>query len=546
MLLSNVLIWMDRWAPIFVKRFRQLQNASTHLDKMRFKMKKMFILSSTVLSLLATNANAGLFDELKKVQGELEALSKAPSEGSSDSGIPSLNGMKLPGLGGSAAPSPSVGSSANASAAANDIESICGAWTKGRIDGARALKSLPGGNVSVLAADFSLPISDIDKTLANELRSDEKNPDVMSLELYNNAFETSVMNSFFSQFLGSAEKAKMLSIIKQTADAKAGFSAEKKKLKRDAQQAYGIALMYYANRGAKKENGMAYLRAASKSSAQETVIASYQRGHRAYFGIGEKRDLSKAATWMLKAYETIKERRRTGNSAAYQISDEFWQLVNGEFMNIVAEPNYARRQMYADLIAAEKSQRASAMSSLQSSGGASPDTRLIVSAYLIKKSRIKSKVFGSIGDENKQTIEQDRLKMFEQQIAADKQKNPEEFVMTDKTSDRELYAALESVKALDGSQKKIFNDATVEVANLTNEMKNVTTGMLAKFMGGSISVAQMDEAGPVWGSVKESCAMFDKLSAVLVKVGAPSVKVEFSEDTNAENSVVTLANNFDS
>jgi hypothetical protein len=105
MLLSNVLIWMDRWAPIFVKRFRQLQNASTHLDKMRFKMKKMFILSSTVLSLLATNANAGLFDELKKVQGELEALSKAPSEGSSDSGIPSLNGMKLPGLGGSAAPS---------------------------------------------------------------------------------------------------------------------------------------------------------------------------------------------------------------------------------------------------------------------------------------------------------------------------------------------------------------------------------------------------------------------------------------------------------
>ena len=54
---------------------------------------------------------------------------------------------------------------------------------------------------------------------------------------------------------------------------------------------------------------MSYLKAASKGDPRKAFIATYQLGHRAYFGIGEAQKLTQAATWTLKSYEAAEKRK---------------------------------------------------------------------------------------------------------------------------------------------------------------------------------------------------------------------------------------------
>ena len=125
------------------------------------------------------------------------------------------------------------------------------------------------------------------------------------------------------------------------ADKKVGFNTTAKAFKRDAQQAYGVILLYYQGIGANKSAGMKYLKAAAKSNPKKSFISTYQMGHRAYKGIDQPINLSTAANWMLKSYNAVQERQIKTDQfeSVLMLDPAFVSLVESEFISLVSEPS---------------------------------------------------------------------------------------------------------------------------------------------------------------------------------------------------------------
>ena len=487
---------------------------------------------------LSQTAHAGLFDDLNKMQKDLEKLQggimpEAPSAGGNTTGFSGMSGMSSDASGG--------GTSGDA-AAKDTVDAVCRAsWREGQVNAASIFKKLPKPNIQVLKSDFSIAPDKINSELNQAPNTSEQNADVASLELYENAFESGEIASLFSQFLNTVgSKADYMSIMKQAADAKSGFDTKKKAIKRDAQQAYGIMLLYYQSRGANASTGMSYLKAASKGDPTKAFIATYQLGHRAYFGIGEAQNLTKAANWMLKSYEAVENRKNADLRAqtAIPLSEGFIRLVTDEFMRLVSHPAYKRRAQYAELAQAAQSMQNDLAQSMQNAKGRSPSIIAITEAYLARESEINAKILRAIGQEAQATIEEQRVQKFVDDQSKDAEKF-NDYSYTSTNTLQFLVSALQNVKSLDATQKQKFSDAMGELALLTIEMNRITRHMVSQFASGNVDMMQMTVATPVFTSVKVTCNLYDALNNVGTKMGAPKAEVVFSSD--ADDTVINMA-----
>ena len=437
---------------------------------------------------------------------------------------------------------PSSGGICGGGAAAETVDCVCRSqFIEGRTDPNRIFKSLPKPNIQVLQPDFSIPVNQINTELNQPPRDNEKNPDVASLSIYKNAFESGMIASLFSQFLNtSGKKAEYMSILKQLADGDSGFDTKKKANKRDAQQAYGIMLLYYQSRGANVTRGLNYLKAAGKGDSKKAFIATYQLGHRAHFGIGESQNLSKAATWMLKSYEAVQERKNKELVAqtAIPLSQSFIKLVEDEFFNIVSNPNYSRREMYAELIQSARNMQAEMEQSMRDAKGRSPGVEAITRAYLRKESEINAKILRSIGEEDRAAIEEQRLQKFVDDQSKDTQKYSDYSYTSEKTR-QFLTTALKSLEKLDDGQKQKFTDAMRELALLSIEMDRIGKHLVSKVVSGELSFVQINLALPVFQSVNVTCNLYSDLNTVATKTGAPKADVVFNSD--AEDTVINMS-----
>ena len=502
--------------------------------------KKIVIFSAVSVATLFLSqiAYAGLFDDLKKLQQDLEQLQSGNMpEAPSGSGNTGALGM------GSAA----TGGDINADAAGEDtVRSACRAAMKeGKVNAAAIFKTLPKPNIQLLKSDFSTAPESINTELNLAPKANELNADVANLELYRNAFETGEIASLFSQFLDTVgNKADYMSIMKQVANAEKGYDAKKNVMKRDAQQAYGIMLLYYQSRGANASIGLDYLKASSKGDSTKAMIATYQLGHRAYMGIEEPRNLSKAASWMLKSYEAVEERKRSDMRAqtSVPLSEAFIQLVTGEFLNLVADPAYKNRELYADLIQMAQSAHESMAQSMQNAKGRSPGIEAITKAYLTRESQINASIMRAIGQDAQATIEEQRLQKFADDLSKDAEKYNDFYTETAGTREF-ILSGLKKIDSLDANQKQKFSDAMRELALLTIEMKRIERYMISQMVRGQIDIMQMTLAAPVFTSVKVTCKLYDALNDVGTKMGTPKADVVFSSD--AEDSVMNLGIKFE-
>jgi hypothetical protein len=499
---------------------------------------KQALIAMTAVVWLVTPVNAGLFDDLQKMQKDLQNLQsgnipKAPAAGGNATSSAGMSGMA----------SGASGTAMSGDAAAKDtVESVCRAsWREGQVKAASIFKKLPKPNIQVLKSDFSIAPDKINTELNQAPNTAEQNADVASLELYKNAFESGEIASLFSQFLNTVgNKADYMSIMKQAADAKSGFDTKKKAIKRDAQQAYGIMLLYYQSRGANASTGMSYLKAASKGDPRKAFIATYQLGHRAYFGIGEAQNLTKAATWMLKSYEAVENRKNADLRAqtAIPLSEGFIRLVTDEFMELVSHPGYKRREQYAELAQAAQSMQNDLAESMQNAKGRSPSVVAITESYLARESEINAKILRAIGQEEQATIEEQRVQKFVDDQSKDAAKY-NDYSYTSAKTRQFLVSALQNVKSLDSTQKQKFSDAMGELALLTIEMNRITRHMVSQFASGNVDMMQMTVATPVFTSVKVTCNLYDALNNVGTKMGAPKAAVVFSSD--ADDTVINMA-----
>jgi hypothetical protein len=491
---------------------------------------------------LVIPANAGLFDDLQKdlqkMQKQMEQMQSGNIQPSPfSSGNSNISSGMSTAVGGSA----SDGMCGNG-ATKETVDCVCqSTWREGYVDASGIFKKLPSANIQAIKPDFSVALDKINSELNQLPKASEQNTDVASLELYRNAFETGIIASLYSQFLETrGKKAAYMSIMKQVADAKSSFDTHRQAIKRDAQQAYGIMLLYYQSRGANASTGMAYLKAAGKGDPRKAFIATYHIGHRAYFGIGERRDLSKAASWMLKSYEAVEDRKLKDARAqtAIPLSEGFIRLVTDEFMSLVSEPDYARRELYADLINIGQAGQASLAKSMQDAKGRSPKIEAITKAYLRKESEINAKILRTIGQEERATIEEQRIQKFVDDQSKDAQKY-KDYSYTSNETRQFLINALKSVNTLEDSQKQEFSEAMRELALLTIEMDRINRHIITQFTSGKIDLMQVTVASEVFASVKITCKLYDDLNNIGTKVGAPKADVVF--DSDSEDTVINMA-----
>ena len=114
------------------------------------------------------------------------------------------------------------------------------------VNKAKVLKSLPSPNISLLGVISREILQRLMCCSTKPLDASTAGEDVLSLDWYKNAFESPEFAVVYSHFLKTKEKADLISQIKQVADKKAGFNTTAKAFKRDAQQAYGVILLYYS------------------------------------------------------------------------------------------------------------------------------------------------------------------------------------------------------------------------------------------------------------------------------------------------------------
>ena len=499
------------------------------------RVRRIIYLSFVAMLFQAGAAQAGLFDDLQKMQNQMKQLQQG-------------GGLKAPSTGGGGITMPSTGAVAGTQAGSAD-SGICGGESKkklecvcrsqfiegGQVNREKVLKNLPSANAGLLKADFSGDIQGLNARLNQPMDASNAGKDVLNLNWYTNAFESPEFSVVYDQLLRTTEKADMISQIKQAADKKAGFSESAQTMKRDAQQAYGVILLYYQGAGASASSGLKYLMAAAKSGPTKAFIATYQLGHRAFMGIGEKRNLSKAANWMLKSYEAIQARELKEKRAqtAMPINPAFANLVKEEFTSLVSQPDYARRKQYAQLMQQAEQMRQEMTQMVKDAKGQSPDLVAIERAYLTRLTEIHAMLLRAAGGAQKATALEERALKFKQDRDWSDEKSKDLRISMPGT-DEFINEVINGMGNMSAQQEKEFDAAMKSLAVLVTDMDQIGKSLLARFANGEISMGQMAANQKVLGSVSENCRMLALLNGELKKKGKPQVAIsDIGQDSDS-------------
>ena len=195
-------------------------------------------------------------------------------------------------------------------------------------------KKLAKPNLKNLEQSFGRSASQISSIVSTDtLPSLSILPDMTVLK---GAFESREVRFLFENFVNNRD-VNDLSIMLETSK-KSSFDAGVQKIANDAKFAYGIVHLFFSNAGANEDLGNKLIREAAK---KKQPGAAYLEGVRLYYGIGRNRDITQAVTWTLTARDAFD---------AMKLKTPMRDLVNAKFYQMVSDPEYPRRDMYAQLI----------------------------------------------------------------------------------------------------------------------------------------------------------------------------------------------------
>ena len=488
-------------------------------------MRSSIFASCAVLFFMSSHAHAGLFDDLQKMQNQMQQLQQG-------------GGLQAPNIGGPGLNLPSGAMSTGQTSAAGmgncggsdkkKLECVCRSTflEGGQVNKQAVIDRLPKANLALLGGDISGNLKDLNNNLMRPLDLTTSSDDVASLAWYKNAFETPEFAAVFAHFLRTTEKAETLSQIKQVADGNAGFDSKKKAFKKDAQQAYGIILMYYQKIGANASAALNYLKDAVKGDASRAFIATYQLGHRAYKGIEESRDLTKAATWMLKSYQSVEARELATERAQtmLRLNPAFSALVRQEFTSLVTEPDYKRRAQYTELAQLASQMREDLEKSVRDAKGQNPSLANIERAYLVRLGEVHVGLLKATGNAIKATALEERVLKFKQDRDWSDQDSKDLRVSMPGT-DQIMNEVTGGMGEMSVKQDEEFNNSIKDLALLVTDMDRIKMSLINRVSSGEITMMQLAAHPRVLQSVTDNCEMLDALNGELKKKGKPAAPI---------------------
>ena len=240
-------------------------------------------------------------------------------------------------------------------------------------------KKLAKSNLKNLEQSFGRSASQIASIVSTDtLPSLSIVPDMTILK---GAFESREVRLLFENFVNNRD-VNDLSIMLETSK-KSSFDSGVQKIANDAKFAYGIVHLFFSNAGANEDLGNKLIREAAK---KKQPGAAYLESVRLYYGIGRNRDITQAVTWILNSQNVLDEMK---------LKTPFRDLVNAKFYQMVSDPEYPRRDMYAQLIEMQKEMHANVMAEM------SADRPAIASIFLedaIELARMRADLLIDLGE----------------------------------------------------------------------------------------------------------------------------------------------------
>ena len=205
---------------------------------------------------------------------------------------------------------------------------------------------------------------------------------VPDMTILKGAFESREVRLLFENFVNNRD-INDLSIMLETSK-KSSFDESVKKMAKDAKFAYGIVHLFFSKAGANEDLGNRLVREAAK---KQQPGAAYIESVRFYYGVGRNRDTTQAVTWILNSQNVLDEMK---------LKTPFRDLVNAKFYQMVSDPEYPRRDMYAQLIEMQKEMHANLMNELEAPGRASVADWLVDDA--IELYRLRADLLIDLGE----------------------------------------------------------------------------------------------------------------------------------------------------
>ena len=158
---------------------------------------------------------------------------------------------------------------------------------------------------------------------------------VPDMAILKGAFESREVRLLFENFVNNRD-VNDLSIMLETSK-KSSFDAKVQKIANDARFAYGIAHLFFSEAGANEDLGNKLIWEAAKKGQ---LGAEYLVSLQVYHGIGRTRNITNAVAWAFKAQEKFK---------ALEIKTPIRELVDAKVHEMISDPEYPRRELYAQV-----------------------------------------------------------------------------------------------------------------------------------------------------------------------------------------------------
>jgi hypothetical protein len=412
----------------------------------------LFFLFVSLVIFITRSASAGFLDDLKDTLegavGEIEEPFDAKKKD------PGLNQEKKPAE--SSSTSPKNGKDIASSNAI--INFFC--------PPPKEPEKLPK-DMAGLESDFGKSASELADIFKNNNQA--KIPFILNLKQYNNAFDGPEIKEVFNNFVDSRDP-RYLALIREAS--LKNYSPMTWVRKADAMFAYGLVHVYYQNVGGNAEKGYKLIKKAAngenlKKGRDEFLHtqygATYIEGTRQYNGYGKDINLSKATTYMNKAYEVARNR-----------SDNLAKTVQAEFLRLILEPDFPHPKLFANLAKGADSMRQTLEQEFSSSARSANPVILQKSQKLAV---MRNNLLAEIGSISGMGKDLEEFKVRAKQLAS--QANPTNSVVKETIILGDGFT--KKLEKRMGSLKKLDEDGLIKLEAVHQENENLlyATGELA-------------------------------------------------------------------
>ena len=212
----------------------------------------------------------------------------------------------------------------------------------------KLIKNLPGANITNLEQDFGKSSNEIKKLLSS-IPNKINDPIVSSLNAFSGAFETKEIEALFSQFI-SKKDLNTLSQLREISGVKAGFSADKKQIKADANFAYGLIHYFYSNSGGNRNLGIQYIKNGAGSPDNIGSLVVY--GAWQFYGINVPQNIMNGNKMAMDGYNRAFDKSLSVNTPQHKFHNlEKFTLGEKIFLEIAADNRNPYKNQYQNQLA---------------------------------------------------------------------------------------------------------------------------------------------------------------------------------------------------